>query len=108
MGTSGYQPATAQPPDVIAGLAVGGLVIPKALGDAGIAQVPAHSGLYAAAAGTIPYARRSACLRQTSTGAERGAATVAGGAVLAVGATGQGRGDDGSFYITFVSGIRSS
>ena len=38
-------------PDLIAGLTVTALVVPKALGYAGIAGVPIQYGLYAAAAG---------------------------------------------------------
>ena len=90
-------------PDVIAGLAVGGLVIPKALGYAGIAQVPVQYGLYAAAAGTILYALFGTS-RQISTGPSAALATVAGGAVLAVGATGQDAVTMAA-CITFVSGI---
>jgi SulP family sulfate permease len=39
--------------DLIAGLTVTALVVPKALGYAGIASVPIQYGLYAAAAGAI-------------------------------------------------------
>src|SRR5262249_37744536 len=39
--------------DVIAGVTVSALVVPKALGYAGIARVPLENGLYAAAAGCI-------------------------------------------------------
>ena len=42
--------------DVVAGLTVAALVVPKALGYAGIANVPIENGLYAAAAGAILYA----------------------------------------------------
>ena len=42
--------------DLIAGLTVGALVVPKSLGYAGIAGVPIEYGLYAAAAGAILYA----------------------------------------------------
>ena len=44
-------------PDLIAGLTVTALVVPKALGYAGIAKVPIEYRLYAAAAGAILYAR---------------------------------------------------
>ncbi len=40
-------------PDVVAGLAVAALVVPKSLGYAGIAGVPIQHGLYAATAGVI-------------------------------------------------------
>ena len=43
--------------DVIAGIAVTGLVVRKNLGYAGIAGVPLQNGLYAAAAGAIIYAQ---------------------------------------------------
>ena len=43
-------------PDLIAGLTVAALVVPKSLGYAGIAGVPIQHGLYAAAAGAILYA----------------------------------------------------
>ena len=43
--------------DVIAGIAVTALVVPKNLGYAGIAGVPLQNGLYAAAAGAIVYAQ---------------------------------------------------
>ena len=39
-------------PDIIAGLTVAALVVPKSLGYAGIAGVPIQHGLYAAAAAT--------------------------------------------------------
>jgi sulfate permease, SulP family len=42
--------------DVIAGITVSALVVPKALGYAGIAQLPVERGLYAAAAGALIYA----------------------------------------------------
>ena len=89
--------------DVIAGLAVGGLVIPKALGYAGIAGVPVQYGLYAAAAGTILYALFGTS-RQISTGPSAALATLAGGAVLAAGASGQDAVQMAA-SVTFVSGI---
>ncbi len=42
--------------DLVAGIAVAALVVPKSLGYAGIAGVPIQNGLYAAAAGSILYA----------------------------------------------------
>jgi SulP family sulfate permease len=54
-------------PDLIAGLTVTALVVPKALGYAGIAGVPIQYGLYAAAAGAILYAFFGTS-RQISTG----------------------------------------
>ena len=66
--------------DVIAGITVSALVIPKALGYAGIARVPVENGLYAAAVGGIVYAL-FATSRQISTGPSGALAAVAGGAV---------------------------
>ena len=42
--------------DLIAGVTVAALVVPKSLGYAGIAQVPIQNGLYAAAAAALLYA----------------------------------------------------
>src|SRR5262249_21208156 len=42
--------------DVVAGIAVTALVVPKNLGYAGIAGIPLENGLYAAAAGALIYA----------------------------------------------------
>src|SRR5512132_1412972 len=42
--------------DVLAGIAVTAMIVPKDLGYAGIAGVPVQNGLYAAAAGAIVYA----------------------------------------------------
>src|SRR4051812_28846056 len=42
--------------DLVAGIAVTALIVPKNLGYAGIAGVPLENGLYAAAAGAIIYA----------------------------------------------------
>ncbi len=68
-------------PDLIAGLAVAALVVPKSLGYAGIAGVPIEHGLYAAAAGTILYALFGTA-RQISTGPSSALAAVAGSAVV--------------------------
>ena len=70
--------------DVIAGLTVAALVVPKALGYAGIANVPIENGLYAAAAGTILYALFGTS-RQISTGPSSALAAVAGSAVIVAG-----------------------
>lgn len=67
--------------DVVAGLAVAALVVPKALGYAEIAAVPIEHGLYAAAAGTILYALFGTS-RQISTGPSSALAAVAGSAVV--------------------------
>jgi sulfate permease, SulP family len=74
-------------PDLIAGLTVAALVVPKALGYADIAQVPIQYGLYAAAAGTILYALFCTS-RQISTGPSAALSAVASGAVLAAAASG--------------------
>jgi sulfate permease, SulP family len=70
--------------DVIAGIAVTALIVPKNLGYAGIAQVPLQNGLYAAAAGALIYALFCTS-RQISTGPSSSLAAVAGGAVLVTG-----------------------
>ena len=68
--------------DVLAGIVVTALIVPKSLGYAGIAGVPVQNGLYAATAGAIIYALFCTS-RQISTGPSSGIAAVAGGAVLA-------------------------
>jgi SulP family sulfate permease len=73
--------------DLIAGLTVAALVVPKALGYAGIANVPIENGLYAAAAGTILYALFGTS-RQISTGPSSALAAVAGSAVVVSGVAG--------------------
>jgi SulP family sulfate permease len=73
--------------DLVAGVVVAALIIPKNLGYAGIAGVPLENGLYAAAAGALLYAVFGTC-RQISMGPSSGLAAVAGGAVLATGITG--------------------
>ena len=73
--------------DLIAGLTVAALVVPKALGYAGIAGVPIEHGLYAAAAGAILYALFGTC-KQIATGPSSALATVAGGAVVTAAVTG--------------------
>ena len=89
--------------DLIAGLAVAALIVPKNLGYAGIAGIPLQNGLYAAAAGAILYAVFGTS-RQISTGPSSGLAAVAASAVLAAGVTGAQ--DAASFVamITLVSG----
>ena len=74
-------------PDLIAGLAVAALVVPKSLGYAGIAGVPLQYGLYAAAAGALIYALFGTS-RQIATGPSSALAAVAAGAVLGAGASG--------------------
>ena len=73
--------------DVMAGIAVTALIVPKNLGYAGIAGVPLQNGLYAAAAGALIYAVFCTS-RHISTGPSSSLAAVAGGAVLATGVGG--------------------
>jgi sulfate permease, SulP family len=73
--------------DLIAGTTVAALVVPKALGYAGIVGVPIEYGLYAAAAGALIYAVFGSS-RQISTGPSSALAAVAGGAVVLLGVTG--------------------
>jgi high affinity sulfate transporter 1 len=68
-------------------LTVTALVVPKALGYAGIARVPIQYGLYAAAAGAILYAFFGTS-RQISTGPSSALAAVAASAVLVAGVSG--------------------
>ena len=70
--------------DLVAGIAVAALIVPKNLGYAGIAGIPLENGLYAAAAGAIIYALFCTS-RQISTGPSSSLAAVAGGAVLVAG-----------------------
>src|SRR6478735_4412825 len=83
--------------DLIAGVTVAALIVPKNLGYAGIARIPLQNGLYAAAAGAILYAIFGTS-KQISTGPSSGLAAVAASAVLAAGIVG----DD---VATFVAGI---
>src|SRR6476646_1115293 len=84
--------------DLIAGIAVAALIVPKNLGYAAIAGIPVQNGLYAAAAGAILYAVFGTC-RQISMGPSSGLAAVAASAVLAAGIT------DEQDVATFVAGI---
>jgi len=91
-------------PDLIAGLTVAALVVPKSLGYAGIAGVPIEYGLYAAAAGALLYPLFGTS-KQIATGPSSALAAVAAGAVLTAGVSG---GDDAVKLvaaITFVSGL---
>ena len=84
--------------DLIAGVTVAALIVPKNLGYAGIAGIPLQNGLYAAAAGAILYAIFGTC-RQISMGPSSGLAAVAASAVLAAGVTNEQE------VATFVAGI---
>ncbi|MGO9161014.1 MAG: SulP family inorganic anion transporter [Streptosporangiaceae bacterium] len=90
--------------DLIAGVAVAALIVPKNLGYAGIAGIPLQNGLYAAAAGAILYAVFGTS-RQISTGPSSGLAAVAASAVAVAGV--KGIEDAASFVamITLVSGV---
>ena len=91
--------------DLIAGVAVAALIVPKNLGYAGIAHIPLQNGLYAAAAGAILYAVFGTSPRHPSTGPSSGLAAVAASAVAVAGVTGTQ--DIASFVamITLVSGV---
>jgi high affinity sulfate transporter 1 len=84
--------------DLIAGLTVVALVVPKNLGYADIAGIPVQNGLYAAAAGAILYAIFGTS-RQISVGPSSGLAAVAASAVFAAGIT------DEKDIAAFVAGI---
>ena len=90
--------------DLIAGVTVAALIVPKNLGYAGIAGIPLQNGLYAAAAGAILYAIFGTC-RQISMGPSSGLAAVAASAVATAGIAVAG--DVASFVagLTLVSGL---
>ena len=90
--------------DLIAGVTVAALIVPKNLGYAAIAGIPVENGLYAAAAGAILYAVFGTS-RQISTGPSSGLAAVAASAVVAAKITGIQ--DVASFVatITLASGV---
>ncbi len=73
--------------DLIAGIAVAAMIVPKDLGYAGIAGIPVENGLYAAAAAAIIYGLFCTS-RHISTGPSSSLAAVAGGAVLVTGSSG--------------------
>ncbi|MEO8329645.1 MAG: SulP family inorganic anion transporter [Candidatus Nanopelagicales bacterium] len=90
--------------DLIAGVTVAALIVPKNLGYAGIAGIPLQNGLYAAAAGALLYGIFGSC-RQISMGPSSGLAAVAASAVATAGLTGEG--DIASFVagLTLASGL---
>ncbi len=90
--------------DLIAGVAVAALIVPKNLGYAGIAGIPLQNGLYAAAAGAIIYAIFGTS-RQISTGPSSGLAAVAASAVAVAGVTGTQNVAAFVATITLVSGL---
>ena len=81
--------------DLIAGVTVAALIVPKNLGYAAIAGIPVQNGLYAAAAGAILYAVFGTC-RQISMGPSSGLAAVAASTVVAAGLTDQADGSRSS------------
>ena len=84
--------------DLVAGIAVAALIVPKNLGYAGIAGIPLQNGLYAAAAAALLYAVFGTS-RQISMGPSSALAAVAASAVIAAGISG------GADTATFVAGI---
>jgi SulP family sulfate permease len=84
--------------DLIAGVTVAALIVPKNLGYAGIAGIPLQNGLYAAAAGALLYGIFGTS-RQISMGPSSGLAAVAASAVIAAGLT------DEQEIASFVAGI---
>ena len=88
--------------DVLAGIAVAAMIVPKDLGYAGIAGIPVQNGLYAAAAGAIVYALFCTS-RHISTGPSSSLAAVAGGAVLVAG-VGESQAAELVAAITLVTG----
>ncbi len=84
--------------DLIAGVTVAALIVPKNLGYAGIAGIPLQNGLYAASAGAFLYAVFGTC-RQISMGPSSGLAAVAASAVVAAGIT------DETDVASFVAGL---
>src|SRR5215471_5066733 len=85
--------------DLIAGVAVAALIVPKNLGYAGIAGIPLQNGLYAAAAGAILYPIFGTS-RQISTGPSSGLAAVAASAVAVAGVTGI---DDVASFVAMIT-----
>jgi high affinity sulfate transporter 1 len=73
--------------DLIAGVSVWALMVPQALGYAGVAGVPTQYGLYAAFAGLLMYAIFGTS-RQVITGPSSTVAAVTGAAVLSVASAG--------------------
>jgi SulP family sulfate permease len=89
--------------DLIAGVSVAALVVPKALGYAGIVGVPVEYGLYAAAAGALIYALVGSS-RQISTGPSSALAAVAGGAAVLVGVS-EGEALPLVSWVTLLAGV---
>jgi sulfate permease, SulP family len=90
--------------DLVAGIAVAALIVPKNLGYAGIAGIPLQNGLYAAAAGAILYPIFGTS-RQISTGPSSGIAAVAASAVAAAGLAGHASAASFVAMVTLLSGL---
>src|SRR5947208_15511663 len=90
--------------DLLAGVVVAALIVPKNLGYAGIAGIPLQNGLYAAAAGAIIYAVFGTS-RQISMGPSSGLAAVAGSAVAVASITGEQNVASFVALITLASGV---
>lgn len=84
--TRGYRRAWLRR-DLVAGIAVAALIVPKNLGYASIAGIPLQNGLYAAAAAAILYGLLGTS-RQISTGPSSGLAAVAASASVSAGLAG--------------------
>ncbi|MGI9666940.1 MAG: SulP family inorganic anion transporter [Acidimicrobiia bacterium] len=92
-------------PDLIAGITVAALVVPKSLGYATIAGVPIQHGLYAAAAGALIYALFGSS-GQIATGPSSALAAVAAGALVSAGISAGGEDAVAMVAaITLVSGV---
>ena len=74
--------------DLLAGVIVTALIVPKNLGYAGIAGIPLQIGLYAAAAGAVFYGIFGTC-RRISIRPSSGLAAVATAGVLSAGLSGE-------------------
>lgn len=84
--------------DLIAGLSVAALVVPKSLGYAGMANIPIEHGLYAAACGTIVYALVGTS-RQVSTQPSASLAAIPASAMALAGIS------EGNDAVAFAAGI---
>src|ERR1700743_1271715 len=90
--------------DVLAGVTVAALIVPKNLGYAGIAGIPLQNGLYAAAAGGILYGIFGTS-RWIWVGRGSGLAAVAASAVAAAGISAVGKAAAFVAGITLASGV---
>lgn len=90
--------------DLVAGIAVAALIVPKNLGYAGIAGIPLQHGLFAAAVGAIVYPLFGTC-RQISTGPSSALAAVAASAVATAGITGLDEVAEFVALVTLISGV---